>query len=208
MKRSQAIGFGILAVIAVLNCADTAPAQQPQLTTRVIMTWGATAARVDWGNEGSLALVVLPEQPDTKVTMREIAIPDTDVITNTLAAGFPDVAEEEISWLAEQLLSAFEPQGDKNILRASFVTAPVAHVTTGGTEFLTGAADRVFWDRSPPRSGATAQSGSRGDVIMLGEFFVRQNRDGTHALPKSTWILVEDSEAATSVQVAIGLFTE
>jgi len=207
MRRSQAIGVGILVVTAVLSSADRASAQEPHLTTRVTITWDVDEP-LDWDREGSLALVVLPEEPDTKLTVREIAIPDTDVITNTLAAGFPDVAEEEISWLAEQLLAAFEPQGEDNILRTSFVTAPVAHVTTGGTEFLNGKPDLVCWDRSSPPSGETAQAGPRGYVLVLGEFFVKQNLDGAHALPASTYLLVEDSEAATAVQIAIGLFTE
>ena len=205
-RRCNAISAGFLAVAAALCSAGNAPAQEPQLTTRVIMTWGAEP--LDWDQERSLALVVLQEQPATESVVREIAITGAEVITNRQTERFSDVAEKEISWLAEQLLSAFEPQGDENILRTSFVTTPVAHVTTGGTDFLGGGPYLVFWDHSPPPSGATAQSGSRGDVIVLGEFFVRQNRDGAHALRKTTWILVEDSEAAMSVQIAIGLFTE
>lgn len=205
--RLTAIGAGFLAVSAVLSSADSASAQQPDLTTRVMIAWNVDKP-LDWDQEGSLALVVLPKRPDSTMAVREIAIPDTQVITDTLAKGFPDVAEEEISWLAQQLLAAFEPQGEDNILRTSFVTAPVAHVTTGGTEFLDGKTDYVCWDRSPPPSGATAQAGRQGDVLVLGQFFVKQNLDGSHALPASTWVLVDDSEAAPAVQIADGLLIE
>jgi hypothetical protein len=202
IPRTDAIRILVLAT--VLGVAGQAPAQQPQLITHVMLLWGPVS--LEWDQQESLALVVLPDDPAEDRDVREVTIIDTDVITNTLTAKFPDLAEEDIAYLAELLLAAFEPQGEENVLRASFVTAPVAHVTTGGAEFLCGDSNPVFWDGSPPPSGATAQAGQRGGVMVLGEFFVRRKPEGP--LSTNTYILVEQSESAIPVQIALGLFTE
>ena len=69
-RRLCAIGAGFLAVAAVLSSADSASAQEPHFMTRVMIAWDMDEP-LGWGQEGSLALVVLPEQPDTTVPVRE-----------------------------------------------------------------------------------------------------------------------------------------
>ena len=70
-----------------------------------MISWAADKPP-NWDREGSLALVVLPVQPAGKLTVRDIPIPDAEVVANTLTKRLSDVAEKEICWLDEQMIGA------------------------------------------------------------------------------------------------------
>ena len=170
---SQTIGLAIFACSVSLGSWEATHAQAPKHVARVMMTWGQAAAPLDWDREGSVAIVVLPAQLAKDTAVLDIAVPDISVVENTLANNLPDLDSEAISLLADLVVSSFKPWGEENILRTSFFTTPAIHVKVGSAELFAGDPKFMFWDTKVAPSGAKAQAGPKGDVLVLGKFYFR-----------------------------------
>lgn len=192
----------------------------------MMVDWGWPPVPLDWDAEGSVALVVMPQDvEDSGLLSFAIACepyppwydetytaPDNirRTIVNTLNRNLAEriesgeITEAEIAVIADMLFEAF----DGGLwLRTNEVT----HVAKGGAERLT----NVFfdWNRDldtpyPPQ-GAMAQAGPDGDVLVLGEFWFRVlGNMESYCNESGTWVLTDNPLSIDSkAQLVIGWFT-
>lgn len=223
------------AVVVWSTVANSAWAAPPERVPRFMMTFGYVwdpPAPLDWDAEGSVAMVVMPqdvEQPHVRYVnpacdcgilppyMTHYTSHDMvyDAIMNTLERNLADrvdageITQEEIAAVGEMLFGLF----DGEALRPVALQREVTHVAKGGAQRLT----NVYFDALPP-NGALAQAGPDGDVLVLGEFCfhrITETEASTsmgHMFNDALVVVDPDVWGPGSVthtaQIAIGWFTK
>lgn len=197
--------LGIVSLAAfVLGATVCSKAGDEIPRPHVLFRWGGEP--LDWDADGSLALVATNDDSQSESENRVLVVPDPALVEQTLAINYPSLSDEEIAFLADVFLEAFESRGGE-ALRANFAAAPLIHVTTEGTEFLNADTGQVFGNRSLPVAGSTAEAGPRGHVLVLGEFYVVPDESAAHSSPAHAYVLASEGPSATPIQVAVCLFS-
>ncbi len=194
-------GLAVAATFA-FTLDTVAQAQGPQRVPRVMAIWGngQPPAPLDWDDEESVAMIVMPKtvEFDSFLTgVNPFDLSDYEKIVDTIATNRPDlVAKEQINGLATILFLALD---DGTFLSGK----EVRNVRQGGPELL----PLVYWESGPPPNGAMAQAGPDGDITVLGTFWFKEN-SGTYPIASGAFILTTQQNATHRGQIAIGWFTK